>query len=380
MKILAVDDNLDNVDLICDLLEDDYDLIKAYNGSDCIKLAREEQPDLILLDVQMPKMNGYEVLLKLKEDKDTYEIPVIFLSAHYRDTDRIVKGLETGAFDYLTKPIEDELLRAKVNVVARVLEAEAEVKRQREHLARANKELEEANRIKSDFLAVMSHEIRTPINGILGYADLLARTSVNEDQEEYVKIIKTSGNNLLELINNILDFSKIESLGVDLENAPFKLEDTVVEALNVVLIRANEKGISLNFNISDQSPDGVFVGDSHRLRQIILNLVNNAVKFTKKGEVLVNVKTTPCEANKWEIYIGVKDTGIGIPEDKRDRLFKPFSQVDSSTTRRFGGSGLGLVICKRIAEKMEGRLWVDSSEGEGSHFHFTAAFDGAPMD
>ena len=380
MKILAVDDNLDNVDLICDLLEDDYDLIKAYNGSDCIILAREEQPDLILLDVQMPKMNGYEVLLKLKEDKDTYEIPVIFLSAHYRDTDRIVKGLETGAFDYLTKPIEDELLRAKVNVVARVLEAEAEVKKQRAHLARTNKELEEANRIKSDFLAVMSHEIRTPINGILGYADLLARTPVNEDQEEYVKIIKTSGNNLLELINNILDFSKIESLGVDLENAPFKLEDTVVEALNVVLIRANEKGISLNFNISDQSPNGVFVGDSHRLRQIILNLVNNAVKFTKKGEVLVNVKTTPREANKWEVYIGVKDTGIGIPEDKRDRLFKPFSQVDSSTTRRFGGSGLGLVICKRITEKMEGRLWVDSTEGEGSLFHFTAAVDGAPLD
>ncbi len=355
MKILSVDDNQDNLDLIRDILEGDYEVIDAVNGTECLKMARDEHPDLILLDVQMPDLDGYGVIQVLRDDAETKNIPVIFLSARYRDPDRVVKGLELGAFDYLTKPVDDEILVAKVHVVERIKRAEDEITKQRADLEEANAKLEKADRTKSDFLAMMSHEIRTPLNAILGFADLLAQTDLKDSQHEQVQIINRSGKNLLELINNILDYSKIESQSIELEKTDFSLEHVVLEALELELVKANEKKIELNFEIDDES-GGLFVGDPYRLRQIILNLVNNAVKFTDAGEVHLDVKTSKQEGDRWEIHFKIADTGIGIPGENLKRLFNPFTQVDSSTTRRFGGSGLGLVICKRLIEFMNGTI------------------------
>jgi len=250
--------------------------------------------------------------------------------------------------------------------------------RNEEGLRRAKEAADRANMAKGEFLAMMSHEIRTPMNAVLGYTDLLAQTSVDEQQREWLGIVNRSGKALLELINNILDYSKIESRGVELEYQVFSLENAVMEALELILVKANQKGIKINYEFTGVPP-GNFIGDAHRIRQILLNLVNNAVKFTEKGEVKVSIGISPtADIGRQRVDVAVKDTGVGISEEKLAGLFQPFSQADSSTTRRFGGTGLGLVISKRLVERMGGEISVESVEGKGSTFTFTIYLNRAP--
>ncbi|MEO0795148.1 MAG: ATP-binding protein [Verrucomicrobiota bacterium] len=245
-------------------------------------------------------------------------------------------------------------------------------------LRQAKVAADRANQAKGEFLAMMSHEIRTPMNAVLGYTDLLAQTPMNDQQKEWLGIVNRSGKSLLELINNILDYSKIESRGVELEYQVFNLENCVMEALELILVKAKQKGIEIKYNLSGE-PAGSFIGDSHRLRQVLLNLVNNAVKFTSKGsvEVSLTISNTP-EVGRCRINVAVKDTGVGIAPAQLHRLFQPFTQADSSTTRRFGGTGLGLVISKRLVERMGGDIAVQSEEGAGSVFSFHVFLNRAP--
>ena len=242
-----------------------------------------------------------------------------------------------------------------------------------EELRRTSEAAESASRAKSEFLANISHEIRTPMNGILGLTDLMLDTAITSEQKEYLEMVKVSGDSLMELLNGILDLSKIEAGKLDLEPIEFSLLPRLAETLKMMQFRAKQKELELDWHSDSAVPESV-VGDPTRLRQVLVNLVGNAIKFTEHGRVVVDVETQEILHESVELHFSVQDSGIGIAKDKQEMIFEAFTQADSSTTRKYGGTGLGLSITSRLVELMGGKIWVESVPGKGSTFHFTAKF------
>lgn len=354
-RILIVDDQKPNLHILRDLLYDQGEIVLAKNATQGLEKAQKLRPDLILLDVMMPDMDGFETLQELKKLEGLEDIPVMFITG-LRDIDNEQKGLMLGALDYIRKPFNPAIVKARVSTHLKLA-------RQNKTLKQLSEQLIAADAAKSQFLATMSHEIRTPLTSIIGYAEALRAGDIEKSETgKAVTSICNNGEHLLELVNDILDMSKIEANQLQIEMIDICLPRWIKNVQDIITQRAKAKKLDFRVQFNFPLPTQV-VSDPTRMQQILLNLLNNAVKFTSKGSVILDVS-----CNDDSLIFKVIDSGIGIERDQLEAIFDAFSQAEMSTNRKYGGSGLGLNISKHLAQKLGGDIEVQSEKGKGSEF------------
>ena len=401
-RILVTEDNPQMAEILeLGLQEEGVQVQTTARLREAIDWIEQQKFDLVLLDLGLPGADGVELLRTIKSRRASAHLPVIVVTGRHGTEDKL-RAFDLGATDYVTKPFELVELRARVRSALRA-------KRLQDELSQANEQLQ----AKTEFLAKTSHEIRTQLGAVTAMTGLLLQTELNSQQRGYAETIFASGDSLLALLNDILNVSKIESGKLELEKQPFHLRLCLDEALDMLAAQCAAKKLDLLCDFETGTPEQV-VGDITRLRQVLINLISNAVKFTATGEIAVQVRARPLgrdsarepgsgggesapsreaenqnrltpaapvwdsttapdphEPTRWEFHFSVRDTGPGIPPDRLGRLFRSFSQADSSITRQYGGSGLGLFISKGLVELMGGKLWAESTPGFGATFHFT---------
>ena len=373
-KILIVDDDENMLNILVRFFSiKGYACLEADSGETAWKIIQQDEVDLVISDIYMGGINGIDLMQQVKNRfPDLDFIIMTGYSAEYSYSDII----NAGATDYVNKPFSTAEVFARIERIEREKRILADLKTSNEQLAHAmekskilTQRANAASKAKTDFLARMSHEIRTPLNGIIGYTDLLSDTRLTDEQQGFLTNTKNSCQVLLSIVNDILDFSKVEAGELVLETIDFDPEVLCFEVLEMVRSKIDETQVELACHISDAVPASVR-GDPHRVRQLLLNLLGNSAKFTSKGKIELCLDAENERNNDIDLQLSVCDTGVGISRNKINELFKPFVQSDETTTRQYGGTGLGLAICRRIIEKMKGRVSVESQPGKGSRFSF----------
>ncbi len=419
VEILVVDDNPTSLQLILEVLRKaGYRVRLSVNGTHALLSVAAKQPDLILLDVKMADIDGYEVCRRLKSDKKSRDIPVIFISGLGETTQRI-EGFNAGGVDYITKPFETEEVLARVNTHLRLRElterleqkvngrtveltnanrrlhqeinerkkAEKELLESNKQLQVAKEQAELANRVKTRFLTNMTHELRTPLNAILGYAHILnLDTTIKENLKTGIHIIKESGENLLSRISDIIEMSNIEDKEIELKLTPVNMSMFISVIADVISTRAELKGLQFIFEPAQNLPTGI-IADELRLRQLLFHLLDNAIRFTNKGQIVFRVTVLSYQKkdidkgkqDRYTIRFEVRDTGIGIPSVRLEKIFIPFEQV-LETPIGEGAAGLGLSICRQLAHLMGGEIHIESEVGHGSTFWVDLTFPATEME
>lgn len=383
-KIILVDDNPTNL-TVCELaLRDIYDIFPTTSAEKMFEMLEIMIPDLILLDVEMPIMTGYEAAKILKKTEKYKNIPLIFLTAK-DDLESELEGLSLGAYDYFRKPVIKTLIRRRIETVLSLIEVQKELTDRNRSIRElldmkttevtlrqaAEEEAIRASMAKGEFLSRMSHEIRTPLNAIIGMIEIASRTGDTDKINICLRKAGAASKHLLNLINDILDISKIEEGKLELADVEFAFEKMVNNVITVVKVKADEKNIDLSLTISNDTPAYVNA-DELRLSQVITNLLTNAIKFTpSEGKVSLHVSQLEQNNQFATLRIEVADNGIGIEKEQQEKLFQPFEQANNKISQKFGGTGLGLAISKQIVEMMGGKIWIESEIGIGSKFIFT---------
>jgi len=380
--LLIVDDTLINLSILFDFFNDkDFRMLSATNGSTALRRAEQTKPDLILLDIIMPDMDGFEVCRRLKRQADTRDIPVIFMTALSGSQDKI-QGFKLGAVDYITKPFEYEEVLARVNTQLRLKKQKEMLEIQNQTLSDINlnlraskRESDQASQAKSLFLANMSHELRTPMNAILGYSEMLIEDMKLNQQEDYCEDlykINQAGQHLLNLINNVLDFSKIEAGKMSIHYENINLNELIMNVNSTIdpLMKQNNN----QFQIECKHENLLLRTDGTKLQQVLLNLLGNAAKFTQKGNIILRIEKIRQLEHEWLLF-QVEDNGIGMDSQQQAKIFGSFVQASLSTPSQYGGTGLGLSISKQISQLLGGKLSVESQLGMGSTFSLQLPVD-----
>jgi len=368
-RILCVDDDPLNLSLLEAVLgPQGYDVVPVPNGPLALEKIKTMQIDICLLDVMMPDMDGFEVCRRIKSDEYHRNIPVVMITA-LDDRENRIRGIEAGAEDFISKPFDATEVLARIKMLLHAKELSD----------RLIQDAKVAHETRQRFLNVMTHELRTPLNGVLGMSQLLEMTELTEEQQEYLKDLSQSGEEVLSLVCNFLDFTSIEAGKTQVKSVEFNLRDCVNDTVIMQKIITNAKGLTLDVEFIGAFPD-VLMGDALRLRQILLNLVGNAIKFTAHGGIAITVMLDEQKNHTVNVKIAVRDTGIGISSEALGAIFLPYIQEDASAIRQFDGAGLGLTLSSRLAELMGGTISVESTKNVGSCFTLTVPFAGLQDD